>query len=246
MTDARARQPKGIPIGGEFAANAHDEAAALDGFLFTGGDDSVVSSGDAEWNSGGYITAELSDGTEVTIDTGSNYPSYIDPQFQELADGTVRFRYAIPDGDAQYEDFEDGVGEVTAHNSIEERNDFVESKLASGYKPEQVQFVFLFSNGGTHAHESRGTAADENWRDTSYGGGFDVLVVGDPNDESDTDWTQVGAEYMQDRTMWENGDTYQIVQTRVDRGGASVPMPDEHEAEIGIIGSARAEEAVKF
>lgn len=241
MTDARARQPKGIPVGGEFAANAHDEAAALDGFLFTGGDDEVTEKGEGSWESGGIISIELNDGTEVRFDTGSNYPTYIDPRYEAHADGTVTVRFAVPDADPG--DYEDEENVISRFDDLDARNDFVEAKLADGYDPEQIQFIFQFTNGGTSAHEIRGNASEEGWADNRFGSlDYDVLVMGQPHDESD-DWTASAKATMSDRNKWENGDVYGIVERRIDRSGNGVPGHMD-QTYYGIIGSDAAEQEV--
>ena len=178
---SQSRQPKGIPVGGQYAENAHDEAgASLDGFLFTGGDDTVIESGSGEWRSGGVIAFELNDGTEIEVDTGSNLPSYIDPQYEALADGNIRVRYATVDTDPGDYDEEDPISRFA---DIESRNDFVRAKLDEGYSPEQIQVPFLFSNGGQSGSEYRGSAADEGWEDSTFGSrDYDVLVVGEAQD----------------------------------------------------------------
>lgn len=242
MTNIK-RTPAGVPTGGEFAANEHDEAAAsLDGFLFTGGDESVIEEGEASWESGGIVSVELEDGTNVRIDTGSNHPTYVEPQYQALADGTIRVKYAIPDEDPGDMDDDDPIHRFS---SIDDRNDFVEKKLSEGYAPEQIQFPFLFTNGGTSSFEMRGTAAEDGWREKSFGSlDPDVLIIGDPGEQG-FDMESAGRAYMRDRTAWDNGDVYGIAEVRVDRNGNGVPG---HPREVywGIIGSEEAENEVKF
>lgn len=242
MTDTK-RQPKGIPVGGQFAESAHDEATSdLDNFLFVGGDETVTESGEGEWRSGGQINIELDDGTEIEIDTGSNYPTYIEPQYQALADGTVRVRYAVVDQEPVFEDEDEA---VQRFSDIEDRNDFVNQKIADGYNPGQVQFVFLFTNGGQSGHEVRGSAADDGWEESTFGTrDYDVLMVGEPGEEGTTEeFAERAKGYLKYRNSVENGDVYAIIEQRFDRTGAAVGMSESFG---GVVGHEEAESEVSF
>ncbi len=225
-----SRQPKGIPVGGQYAENAHDEAgASLDGFLFTGGDDTVIESGSGEWRSGGVIAFELNDGTEIEVDTGSNLPSYIDPQYEALADGNIRVRYATVDTDPGDYDEEDP---ISRFGDIESRNDFVRAKLDEGYSPEQIQFPFLFSNGGQSGSEYRGSSADEGWEDSTFGSrDYDVLVVGEAQDG----WADRGVAA---------GNLREVIQSVEDGEGNMVVLPAYHAIAALPEGTKGKEEAL--
>lgn len=240
MTDQkRNRQPAGVPTGGEFAANAHDEAADLSNFLHTGGDESVVRIIESKATSHGVEFTPDGADEPVEVITDHTPDDYIDTKVELRADGNYNVVYAVRDDDASEYNHTEG-DSLEQFRSQWERDDYIQKKLDSGVPAERIFVVDRMEHGQVNytVLDSWDSKTQDAWDSAPS----TVIVVDEEGAGGVTDFRAAANAIAEDYTKWSNGEVYGICHGVYDANGDNV---EYEESGWGFIGSEYAEQAIK-
>lgn len=234
------RQPKGVPIGGQFAESSHDEASAgLDGFLHTGGDQSVVEVIDSRVTDHGIEFTP--DGAEEPIEVFTDHSpaEYIDPKVERLADGNYAVSYAVLDDTGSEYAFLPG-DELETFRSEWERDEFIQGKIADGVPAERIFVVEKLEHGQVNFRvlDAWDSDVSDKWDSVPS----TVIVIDQEGECGVTDFRSAADSLAEEYTSWANGDVYGISRGVFDQTGEVV---EEEDSVWGFIGSDYAEKTIK-
>jgi hypothetical protein len=240
MSDNTKRQPAGIPVGGQFAANEHDEASAdLSNFLHTEGDETVIRVIESNATDRGVEFTPDGADEPVEVFTDNSPDEWIDTKVELRADGNYNVVYAARDDySTEYEHTEGDSLEV--FRSQWERDAHIQKKLDDGVPADRIFVVDRMEHG--QVKYTVLDAWDSKTQDAWDSAPSTVIVIDEEGAGGVTDFRAAADAVAEDYTKWANGDVYGICRGVYDVNGDAV----EHEESVwGFIGSEYAEQAIK-